>query len=141
MDPRTMYAFDTTAVPWEERLSERIGRAVFRKVLYTDPDNGAEIRLVRSAVLVTSQWQAFAAPAARSRLDAGGDAGVPSGRHSRLLLLVRSAMPARPALPVPDSQRQPSHGGNAPHDSTVTGAGPTPHAPLGDGGGGPPANR
>ena len=47
MDPRTMYAIDTTAVPWEERFNERIGRALFRKVLYTDPENGAEIRLVR----------------------------------------------------------------------------------------------
>jgi quercetin dioxygenase-like cupin family protein len=47
MDPRSMYAIDTAAVPWEERFNERIGRALFRKVLYTDPDNGAEIRLVR----------------------------------------------------------------------------------------------
>jgi hypothetical protein len=47
MDPRTPYAIDTTAIPWEERPNERIGRALFRKVLYTDPHNGAEIRLVR----------------------------------------------------------------------------------------------
>jgi quercetin dioxygenase-like cupin family protein len=47
MNPRTMYAIDTNLVPWEERPNERIGRSLFRKVLYTDPDNGAEIRLVR----------------------------------------------------------------------------------------------
>jgi len=47
MNPREMYAIDTEVVPWEERFNERIGRALFRKVLYTDPDNGAEIRLVR----------------------------------------------------------------------------------------------
>lgn len=44
MDPRTLYAFDTAAVPWEERSSERIRRALLRKALYTDPDNGAEAR-------------------------------------------------------------------------------------------------
>ena len=47
MNPRTMYAIDTTAIPWEERISEKLGRALFRKMLYTDPDNGAEIRLVK----------------------------------------------------------------------------------------------
>jgi quercetin dioxygenase-like cupin family protein len=47
MNPRKMYAIDTNLVPWEERPNERIGRSLFRKVLYTDPDNGAEIRLVR----------------------------------------------------------------------------------------------
>jgi quercetin dioxygenase-like cupin family protein len=47
MNPRTLYAIDTTAIPWEERPNERIGRSLYRKVLYTDPDNGAEIRLVR----------------------------------------------------------------------------------------------
>ena len=46
-NPRTLYAIDTTAVPWEERFNEKIGRSLFRKVLYTDPDNGAEVRLVR----------------------------------------------------------------------------------------------
>ena len=46
-DARSMYAIDTARVPWEERFNERIGRPLFRKVLYTDPVNGAEIRLVR----------------------------------------------------------------------------------------------
>ena len=47
MNPRTMYAIDTNAIPWEERFNEKLGRALFRKMLYTDPDNGAEIRLVK----------------------------------------------------------------------------------------------
>ena len=47
MNPRAMYAIDTGSIPWEERFNERIGRALFRKVLYTDPESGAEIRLVR----------------------------------------------------------------------------------------------
>lgn len=47
MNPREMYAIDTQNVPWEERFNEQIGRALFRKMLYVDPENGAEIRLVR----------------------------------------------------------------------------------------------
>lgn len=47
MNPRTMYAIDTNTMPWEERFNEKLGRALFRKMLYTDPDNGAEIRLVK----------------------------------------------------------------------------------------------
>jgi quercetin dioxygenase-like cupin family protein len=42
-----LIAIDTAAIPWQERFNERIGRALFRKDLYTDPDSGAEIRLVR----------------------------------------------------------------------------------------------
>jgi len=41
------YAIDTAAQPWEERHNEKLGRAIFRKDLYTDPETGAEIRLVR----------------------------------------------------------------------------------------------
>jgi quercetin dioxygenase-like cupin family protein len=41
------YAIDTAAQPWQERFNERIGRALFRKDLYTDPATGAEVRLVR----------------------------------------------------------------------------------------------
>lgn len=47
MNPRTMYAIDTNFVPWEERFNDKLGRALFRKMLYTDPDTGAEIRLVK----------------------------------------------------------------------------------------------
>jgi hypothetical protein len=41
------FAVDTSAQPWEERYNEKLGRAIFRKDLYTDPETGAEIRLVR----------------------------------------------------------------------------------------------
>ena len=41
------YAIDTTSHPWEVRHNEKLGRAIFRKDLYTDPETGAEIRLVR----------------------------------------------------------------------------------------------
>jgi quercetin dioxygenase-like cupin family protein len=41
------YAIDTASHPWEERHNEKLGRAIFRKDLYTDPETGTEIRLVR----------------------------------------------------------------------------------------------
>jgi quercetin dioxygenase-like cupin family protein len=47
MSPDTFFAIDTSKIAWEERFNERIGRALFRKNLYTDPASGAEIRLVR----------------------------------------------------------------------------------------------
>ncbi len=47
MNDEELIAIDTTAMPWEERFNERIGRALFRKNLYTDPETGMEIRLVR----------------------------------------------------------------------------------------------
>lgn len=34
-------------IPWEERPNERIGRPLFRKELFIDPDTGMEVRLVR----------------------------------------------------------------------------------------------
>ena len=37
----------TQNVPWEERFNERIGRALLRKELFTDPETGVLIRLVR----------------------------------------------------------------------------------------------
>ncbi len=40
------YAIDTSQAPWQERFNERIGAAILRKDLYTDPESGAEIRLV-----------------------------------------------------------------------------------------------
>lgn len=40
-------AIDATALPWEERFNERIGRSLFRKNLFIDPETGMEIRLVR----------------------------------------------------------------------------------------------
>jgi len=41
------YAIDTARQPWEERFNDKIGRALYRKDLYTDPETGAEVRLVR----------------------------------------------------------------------------------------------
>src|SRR6187401_2227655 len=47
MNQSKLIAIDTRSMPWEERFNERIGRALFRKELYTDPETGALIRLVR----------------------------------------------------------------------------------------------
>jgi quercetin dioxygenase-like cupin family protein len=38
---------DSNLLPWEERFNEKIGRALYRKNLITDPATGMEIRLVR----------------------------------------------------------------------------------------------
>ena len=38
---------DSNSLPWEERFNERIGRSLYRKNLFTDPETGMEIRLVR----------------------------------------------------------------------------------------------
>ena len=47
MTERTLTAVDAHALPWEERFNERIGASLFRKNLFTDPETGMEIRLVR----------------------------------------------------------------------------------------------
>jgi quercetin dioxygenase-like cupin family protein len=47
MSHETFFAINTHEQPWEERFNEKLGRALFRKNLHTDPDTGAEIRLVR----------------------------------------------------------------------------------------------
>jgi quercetin dioxygenase-like cupin family protein len=47
MDAPTVIAIDTAALPWEERFNEKLGRALYRKDLITDPDTGMEVRLVR----------------------------------------------------------------------------------------------
>jgi quercetin dioxygenase-like cupin family protein len=47
MTERTLTAVDANALPWEERFNERIGASLFRKNLFTDPETGMEIRLVR----------------------------------------------------------------------------------------------
>ena len=44
-----IYAKDSTQLPWQERFNERLGRNLNRKDLYTDPETGMEIRLVRNA--------------------------------------------------------------------------------------------
>ena len=40
-------AIDANSLPWEERFNEKIGRALYRKNLFTDAETGMEIRLVR----------------------------------------------------------------------------------------------
>jgi len=47
MPPRQLVAVNANELPWEERFNERIGKALFRKNLYTDEETGMEIRLVR----------------------------------------------------------------------------------------------
>ena len=47
MNSSELLVIDTHAMPWEERFNERIGRALFRKELYTDPETGSLVRLVR----------------------------------------------------------------------------------------------
>ena len=38
---------DANRLAWEERFNEKLGRALFRKELFTDPETGMEVRLVR----------------------------------------------------------------------------------------------
>ena len=47
MNQSKLIVIDTHTMQWEERFNEKIGRALFRKELYTDPETGALIRLVR----------------------------------------------------------------------------------------------
>ena len=47
MKASELIAIDANALPWEERFNEKLGRALYRKNLVTDPDTGMEIRLVR----------------------------------------------------------------------------------------------
>jgi quercetin dioxygenase-like cupin family protein len=47
MTSRQFVAVDAGALPWEERPNERIGRPLYRKELFADPETGMMIRLVR----------------------------------------------------------------------------------------------
>ena len=47
MSPASYYALNAAEMPWQERFNEKLGRALYRKDLYTDPASGMEIRLVR----------------------------------------------------------------------------------------------
>ena len=47
MSATPFFAVDTNQLPWEERPNARIGRSLFRKELFVDPETGTEIRLVR----------------------------------------------------------------------------------------------
>jgi quercetin dioxygenase-like cupin family protein len=45
--PDEFFAIDTADQAWEERYNEKLGAVILRKDLHTDPETGAEIRLVR----------------------------------------------------------------------------------------------
>ncbi len=47
MPTSSYFAIDSNAMPWEERFNEHIGRALFRKELFSDPETGMMVRLVR----------------------------------------------------------------------------------------------
>ena len=47
MSQDRFFAINTLEQPWEERFNEKIGKALFRKMLYTDSETGGEIRLVK----------------------------------------------------------------------------------------------
>ena len=40
-------ALDTNRLPWDERFNDKIGKPLYRKELFSDPDTGMLIRLVR----------------------------------------------------------------------------------------------
>jgi quercetin dioxygenase-like cupin family protein len=40
-------AVNANDLPWEERFSQEVGRAIFRKELFSDPETGMLVRLVR----------------------------------------------------------------------------------------------
>ncbi len=42
-----MVSIDANAIAWEERFNEHVGAAIFRKELFSDPDTGMLVRLVR----------------------------------------------------------------------------------------------
>jgi quercetin dioxygenase-like cupin family protein len=42
-----MLAIDANALPWEDRFNEKLGRNLYRKNLFEDPETGMEVRLVR----------------------------------------------------------------------------------------------
>jgi quercetin dioxygenase-like cupin family protein len=43
----SLVVIDTKGIPWAEVFNDTIGRALLRKELFTDPETGAMIRLVR----------------------------------------------------------------------------------------------
>lgn len=47
MTSSDFFAVDAGALPWQENFNEKIGGALFRKELFSDPDTGMMVRLVR----------------------------------------------------------------------------------------------
>ena len=42
-----LFAIDTAALPWEERSHEKVPGKIYRKELFSDPDTGMLVRMVR----------------------------------------------------------------------------------------------
>jgi quercetin dioxygenase-like cupin family protein len=47
MNRNSYVAINVNDLPWEERFHEKVGKAIYRKELFTDPDTGMLVRLVR----------------------------------------------------------------------------------------------
>jgi quercetin dioxygenase-like cupin family protein len=47
MTSRQFVTVDTATMPWEERFNEWVGRTLYRKILFADPETGVMIALVR----------------------------------------------------------------------------------------------
>jgi quercetin dioxygenase-like cupin family protein len=47
MSQTEFMAVDTQKLPWEERIRPEIGKALYRKVLFTEPETGCFFQLVR----------------------------------------------------------------------------------------------
>jgi quercetin dioxygenase-like cupin family protein len=47
MPTSSFLAIDTNQLSWEERYNEHLGRPLFRKELFSDPETGMLVRLVR----------------------------------------------------------------------------------------------
>ena len=47
MNRSDFVAINANDLPWEERFHEKVGKAIYRKELFTDPETGMLVRLVR----------------------------------------------------------------------------------------------
>lgn len=47
MHNKPLFSIDADSLQWEERFNEHIGAAIFRKELFSDPETGMLVRLVR----------------------------------------------------------------------------------------------
>ena len=47
MNRGSFVAIDANQLPWEERFHEKVGKAIYRKELFSDPETGMLVRLVR----------------------------------------------------------------------------------------------
>lgn len=41
------FAVDTHAMPWEERFNEKLGKALYRKEIFHEPETGMVFRIVK----------------------------------------------------------------------------------------------